>query len=146
MAQVDTTLSDQGRKMLDSVLDALIPASADGRIPGAGASGVGSAVVSGLSEHSSADLDRAVAYVIAAADADPGARAEALEHSDPLAFEALLRTVYMAYYSRPEIRALFGLSPLPTQPEGYKVSPQPAEMLAELAAPVRRRGPFYREC
>ena len=67
-----------------------------------------------------------------------------LESSAPEAFQALLRQTYMGYYSRPDVRVLFGLSDQPTQPNGYDVPSESPELMAELTAPVVARGKCYR--
>ncbi|MHA3979092.1 hypothetical protein ACW9UR_15540 [Halovulum sp. GXIMD14794] len=141
MAQRHCMATDQNRGALDRVLDALIPGSADGRIPGAGSCGTGAAVTAALQADGS--LARAVAFVTEGRVSEPAARAEALEREDPTAFTALLRAVYLAYYSRPEIRALMGLVPLPARSRAVTASPAPAHGPDDLAAPVLpRRGPF----
>ena len=52
----------------------------------------------------------------------------------------------MGYYSRPDIRTLFGPSSNPVHPDGYDVSRESPELMAELTEPVRRRGSLYRAC
>ena len=67
-----------------------------------------------------------------------------LESTAPEAFQALLRQTYMGYYSRPDVRVLFGLSDQPTQPNGYDMPSESPEFMAELTAPVVARGRCYR--
>ena len=50
----------------------------------------------------------------------------------------------MGYYSRADVRPQFGLSPRPTQPEGYELPEDDPDELADMLAPVRRRGRCYR--
>ena len=142
------------RALLTLILDELIPPSADGRVPGAGALGVAgglstvapresdpypaiSAVLGDVAGRSGdfAALDRAARVaVLRAAEAALGAE-----------FACLVRLAYMGYYSRPETRPLFGVGAHPVHPTGYAVAPESDETLQQLTAPVRARGPLYRD-
>ena len=149
--------SEAESRLLRALLDRLVPASADGRVPAAGALGTAGY----LAERASADPSLAALFrhalahaaALAAArgadfdalDADSrDAVVEALERDAPEAFAALVRHTYMGYYSRPDVRPLFGLSPRPTQPGGYDVPADDAGEMAALLAPVRARGRRYR--
>lgn len=135
--------ANQERARLDELLDQIIPPSADGSVPGAGQIGVGEY----LSRVAETDADLAIFVRDALAfetDRDPHAAVVQLEGSDPAGFGAMLRHIYMGYYSRPDVRALFGLSPAPVHPKGYDVPVEPAELLAALTASVAARGPCYR--
>ena len=63
----------------------------------------------------------------------------------PEEFSKLLVLTYMAYYSRPEIRALFGVGEHPVHPKGYDVNRETPELMDTLTAPVRARGKVYRD-
>ena len=146
--------TDGERALLTLILDELIPSSADGRVPGAGALGVAdglltvaprepdprsaiSAVLADVAARSGdfAALDRpARVVVLRAAEAALGAE-----------FARLVRLAYMGYYSQPETRPLFGVGAHPVHPTGYAVAPESAETLDQLTAPVRARGPLYRD-
>ena len=149
--------SEAESRLLRALLDRLVPASADGRVPAAGALGT----AGHLADRASADpslaalfrhtLARAAALAEArGADFDALDAAsrddvvKALERDAPEAFAALVRHTYMGYYSRADVRSLFGLSPRPTQPEGYVVPDDDAGEMAALLAPVRARGRRYR--
>lgn len=146
----DFTLDDAQRKILYSIMDQVIPASADGHIPAAGSLGVADF----LGREASADPDleklfqhglaRAAELVDAGSNDVNAALVAQLEREEPAFFEALLRHTYMGYYSRPEVRALFGLSPKPTQPDGYDVPPDDPDELTALLDPVKQRGRCYR--
>ena len=144
-------------RLLAALLDELVPASADGRIPAAGALGVADFLArKALADPALAVLLRqGLARAAALAEArgagfdalDAAARVavvEALEREAPDAFAALLRHTYMGCYSRADLRPLFGLSARPTQPEGYAVPEDDPDEVAELLAPVRERGRCYR--
>lgn len=139
--------SDAPKDLLAELLDQLIPASGDGKIPAAGALGVarfvrenaaGSDLVTHLLARASA-LQRAGMAVNAA-------MVKQLEAEAPAAFGWLLRMTYMGYYSRPDTRVFFGLSASPVHPQGYAVADEPADMIEALVAPVRSRGDLFRDC
>ena len=143
--------------LLKGLLDEIVPASADERIPAAGRLGV----VEFLARKASDDpalaalirtvLTRAANLVerrggsFDALDAAGRiAIVEALEGAEPDAFTALLRHTYMGYYSRPDVRPHFGLSDRPTQPDGYEPPEDDPDELEAMLAPVRARGGCYR--
>ena len=144
-------------RLLTGLLDEIVPASADGRIPAAGALGVAEFLARRAADDSAlaTSLRTALARVTALAKArgahfealDAGARVavvRALEREVPEAFAALLRHTYMGYYSRADVRPHFGLSDRPTQPEGYELPEDDPDELAVMLAPVRGRGRRYR--
>ena len=59
-------------------------------------------------------------------------------------FSAFLRQTYIAYYNQPSIRTHFGLSANPPHPEGYNVPSETIEEISSLVAPVIKRGDCYR--
>ena len=141
------------RQLLDLVLDELIPASSDGRVPGAGAAGVAEFIPS--AGRYAPDPEGAANAVLAAVSAKApdfpamgkGERAAVLrkiESEEGKAFATLVRVVYMGYYSRPDIRPLFGVGAHAVHPDGYPVEPEDDALLAELTQPVRSRGRTYR--
>ena len=149
--------SETEGRLLSAVLDRLVPASADGRVPAAGALGVADF----LADRASANPPLAALFgqVLAQAEALAEARGahfdaldaagrdaivETLEREAPDAFAALVRHVYMGYYSRADVRPLFGLSAAPTQPQGYEVPGDDPDEMAALLASVRTRGRCYR--
>ncbi len=143
--------------LLASLLDEVIPPSPDNRVPGAGALGVADFVVSACTSDPTLSFrvrDGLSRVATTAADlggefrdleaAERTAVVKTLERNAPEAFQALLRTAYTGYYSRSDIRPLFGLSSRPTQPGGYDVPDDDPEEMAELLAPVLARGRCYR--
>ena len=156
MTDIHPWSEDQGR-LLTGLLDVIVPASADGRVPAAGALGIADF----LAGKASADpalavsLREVLSHAAALAetrganfdDLDAAGRiavVEALEREAPDAFTALLWHTYMGYYSRADIRPHFGLSDRPTQPEGYELPEDDPDELADMLAPVRARGRCYR--
>ena len=147
---------DQGH-LLAGLLDEIVPASADGRVPAAGALGVAEFLAGRASADPglAASLRAVLAHAASLADAsgasfddlDAAGRiavVEALEREAPDAFTALLWHTYMGYYSRADMRPHFGLSDRPTQPEGYDLPDDDPDELAAMLAPVRARGRCYR--
>jgi len=144
-------------RLLGALLDEIVPASADGRVPGAGALGVADYLAGTAADDPALaalfreGLARAAALAEARGTAfgalDAAGRVAVvatLEREAPEAFAALLRHAYMGYYGRADVRPLFGLSSRPTQPEGYAVPDDDPDELAALLAPVRARGRCYR--
>jgi hypothetical protein len=128
------------------VLDAIVPPSADGRMPGAGALGLAGAV-----EQLMARTPGALASLATSLDAlaatgfgalAPERRAEALDAFDPALVPGLLFPTYTSYYQDPRVYAALGLEPRPPHPKGHTLEPGD---LRGLEA-VRRRGKIYREC
>ncbi|MGI9486853.1 MAG: gluconate 2-dehydrogenase subunit 3 family protein [Geminicoccaceae bacterium] len=145
------TLDDAQRELLDALLDQIIPASDDGRIPAAGAFGVADFIIGRavadpeLGQLILHGLEKAAAFVDADGIRLDPAAVRQLEQEAPASFEALLRQAYMGYYSRGDIRGLLGLSPKPVHPDGYDVPEQDLDEIRALTAPVMERGPCYRD-
>ena len=141
------------RRLLDLILDELIPPGSDGRVPGAGAAGV--ADFFPTADRYAPNPRDAVNAILAAVSAkaadfsalDREGRARVLrevELEEGGAFSTLVRLAYMGYYSRSEIRPLFGVGADAVHPKGYPVAPEDEALLDELTEPVRSRGPSYR--
>ena len=156
MTDIHPWSEDQGH-LLTGLLDEIVPASADGQVPAAGALGIADFLVSKASADPALAvslrevLSRAAALAEARGanfdDLDAAGRiavVETLEQEDADAFTALLWHTYMGYYSRADVRPHFGLSDRPTQPEGYELPEDDPDELADMLAPVRARGRRYR--
>ena len=156
MTDIHPWSEDQGR-LLTGLLDVIVPASADGRVPAAGALGIAGFLVSKASADPAlaVSLREVLSHAAALAEArganfddlDAAGRmavVEALEREAADAFTALLWHTYMGYYSRADVRPHFGLSDRPTQPEGYELPEDDPDELADMLAPVRARGRCYR--
>ena len=156
MTDIHPWSEEQGR-LLMGLLDEIVPASADGRVPAAGALPIadflaGKAAADPALAASLREVLLRAAALCEARDASLGdldsalriAVVEALEREVPDAFTALLWHTYMGYYSRADVRPHFGLSDRPTQPEGYELPEDNPDELADMLAPVRARGRCYR--
>ena len=145
------------RCLLNGLLDEIVPANVDGRVPAAGTLGVVDFLASKAADDPALAallrtiLTRAAALVESRGASfcalDAAARiavVEALERAEADAFTALLRHTYMGYYSRPDVRPHFGLSDRPTQPDGYVLAEDDPDELEAMLTPVRGRGRCYR--
>jgi hypothetical protein len=131
--------------LLSLILDTLIPASPDGRMPGAGSleladavraetAGATDVVAAGLAaaeERNFADLD----------DAGRTAVLREIESTQPAFIPTLFVPTCIAYYQHPEVLIGLGLEPRPPHPKGYDLDPGNLEALER----VRRRGKRYRD-
>jgi hypothetical protein len=148
-------LSPDDERMLASLLDEVVPPSADGRLPGAGALG--------LTHHIARTVERTpmlrpvLEYGLSAladlarktnpkgfAALSPPERADLWREfaaSDQFFLPAFLFLVYSGYYQHPRVVEVLGLEPRAPHPKGY---PMEADDLT-LLEPVRRRGKIYRE-
>jgi hypothetical protein len=138
-------------QLLSSVLDEIIPPSADGRLPGAGQLGLArhidtalqktpdlrSMIVQGLSDLDTLARSRKAMDFTALAKEDKVQLLNEQGFVLPLAFQT-----YIAYYQQPQVAAGLGLEPRPPHPEGYQME---ANDLSLLDA-VRQRRKGYREC
>jgi hypothetical protein len=148
----DDTLSADQLAALAGVLDEIIPPSADGRLPGAGAAGVAAYVVAALGRlpdlrtlvvEGLADLERAARERHGASFTSLSQPArQALVAEQGFVFPLTLQA-YVGYYQTPAVVAALGLETRPPHPEGFAM---PQSDLASLLEPVRRRGPLFRDC
>lgn len=154
MSDPTTTLRDlttEERRALAYVLDAIIPPSADGRMPGAGAVGIAThvegvlrtlpdlhaMVVEGLR-----DLDTQARTQHDRAFADLGeAERAALVAMQGFSY-ALVPHAYVGYYQQDRVLEAIGMEPRPPHPEGYALPPNDLSLLD----PVKARGARYRDC
>jgi hypothetical protein len=137
--------------VLTSVLNEIIPPSADGRLPGAGQLDLARFI--DLALQKTPDLRAMIAQGLSDLDAQARERKETdfatLGKEDkvqllneqgfvlPLAFQT-----YIAYYQQPRVAAALGLEARPPHPTGYQLPPNDLT----LVEPVRRRAKRYREC
>ncbi len=147
----ETSYTAAQEQTLGCVLDAIIPPSADGRMPGAGEIGLGRVIA-----EKAPDLQPLVVAGLAALDEqargagaegfaalDPAARREALETlsvREPAFLPGLIFQTYVAYYQHPRVVEALGLEARPPHPLGYDLEPGD---LSGLEA-VRARNTLYR--
>ena len=156
MSRATAVFSTDEYRVLTSVLDAIIPPSADGRLPGAGAIGLASAIA-GTLQHTP-DLPPVFSAGLAAIEARARAQAgsgfaaltadaqaevlQAIAAEEQGFFALLLFHTYAAYYQDVRVQQALGLEPRPPHPQGYDMRPPDLTLLD----PVRQRGRRYRRC
>lgn len=148
-------MTEAETRTLNAVLDEVVPPSADGRLPAAGALGLaahvaewigrlpdfGPAIASGLGAIATAANTRG-AEGFEALDRDARlAVLREVEASEPMFLSALTFLAYAGYYHQPPVLETLGVEPRPPHPEGFEIPPSDLEA---LLAPVRRRGDRYR--
>ena len=147
-------MPDSRTLTLSAVLDTIIPPSADGRLPGAGAAGLAGYLEEAVRR--TPDLGPVLEQGLAALDAragergaedfaslDPAVRAEllgSLSSEQPGFLPLLGFHVYAGYYQDPVVARALGTRPAPF-PDGYEVEPNDLSLLD----PVRQRAPLYRD-
>jgi len=148
--------TDDERRLVAALLDEIIPASADGRMPGAGELGLAERVITDLSKQPGllelvrvglAALDRVArgerGDAFAALPApDRKGILEQIVQADPAFVSMLLFPTYVAYYEHPRVLAGLGREPRPPHPKGYELEPFDPTLLDV----VRKRAPLFREC
>jgi hypothetical protein len=148
---------DLERELLTSVLDEIIPRSADGTFPGAGELGVASAIeqtvserpeigpliTRGLSQIDTLARSRTPDGFGALSKRDKMSVLREVERTEPLPFGTLFLCTYVGYYADSRVVERLGLRPHP-QPDGYDLEPGDLDTLLQK---VRQRSEkLYREC
>ncbi len=138
------------RALIDALLDVILPASADGKLPAGSALPVAEFLAARIAE--TAALGKLLRTVLRKAEAlatTHGSITHALvtqlEQTEPVLFQTFVRHAFMGYYTHPSIPLRLGLPDRPPQPLGHKVPRDTAGELDELLAPVRARGKHYRD-
>ncbi|MGC3940719.1 hypothetical protein ACOTTU_23205 [Roseobacter sp. EG26] len=138
--------TDNETAVLTAILDELIPANAERAIPAAGELGVAS-FIAGVAESNAAfkvQVYSLLRHAQTLADGVTTDLVRQLEQDQPDAFAAFLTETYKGYYSRPDMRAKVGVGAHPVHPLGYDVARETPELMDKLTAPVRARGPVFR--
>jgi hypothetical protein len=147
----ETGYSDAERAALAALLDTIVPPSDDGRLPGAGALGLGEQIereVPALAPYVRSAIARldeiaggAGAFTAQAPDAR-GATLRVLTERDPWFLPGFLFQAYPRYYTDARVVAALGMEPRPPYPKGYAMEPSD---LDGLLAPVRAGPQRYRD-
>jgi len=151
-----TGFSPDERAALSSVLDEIIPRSADGRLPGAGEAGLvayieeiqrestdlRAAIDAGLSALSGLLGSRGAEDLAALAQPEKLAVMNELATRAPAFVPGLVFHTYVAYYQHDGVVEGLGLEPRPPHPKGYELEDGDLTLLD----PVRRRDPLFRRC
>jgi len=131
--------------LLNLILDTLIPASEDGRMPGAGSLGLADTIreqTAAAREVVDAGLDAARAAGFEELDLEGRvALLREMESSHPAFVGSLYVPTCTAYYQHPQVMLGLGLEGRPPHPKGYDLEPGNLDGLEK----VRARGKLYRE-
>ena len=147
----DRRFSADEARTLASVLDEIIPPSADGRLPGAGQLGLASYIEQALQK--APDLRPMIMQGLI--DLDAAARGRHAQRFVELSKQEkvallneqgflfpLLFHIYVGYYQSARVVTALGLDPRPPHPKGYEMEPSDLTLLDA----VRCRRKLYREC
>ena len=148
----DYTLSSDERLSLTCVLDHIIPASGDGRLPGAGELGLDRYIcehateslpilVQGLVALDQIAADRGISGFVNLTADDRIDLLGKVDTCEPAFLPTLIFLAYIGYYQDSGVIKGLGLKPGPPFPGGYEVAPSDLSILDS----VRRRPKFYRE-
>jgi hypothetical protein len=135
------------KRLLLGLLDAVVPPSADGRLPGAGQLDLVEHIARTVREMPM--LRPVVEYGLSALselatkrpDRDLRAVLEAFAAGDQFFMPAFLFLVYSTYYQNPRVLAALGLEARPPHPKGHEMEPIDVTLLD----PVRRRAGMFRK-
>ena len=152
----DDPLRDDQMRLLQSLCDQLVPPSADGRLPSAGAFDLRAHVAGTMRRMPM--LRPVVEYGLStladlATQRDPGGwdALSAVERADlfhgfaagdQFFMPALLMLVYSGYYQQARVVEALGLEARAPHPRGYAMEADDLSLLD----PVRTRGKRYRDC
>ncbi len=146
MTETPAALDDQD--FMNALFDLVIPPSASGELPGAGALGLSPAVATALQADPLLGplVEAGVRAVREAALTEhpeglsgmtPQAGTKVVEAqltTHPLLIMGMLRYLYPAYYQHPRVLVGIGEAPRPPFPEGFDVEATDAELLEKLRA------------
>jgi len=148
-----TELAESEHRTLAAFLDAIIPPTTDGRLPGAGAPGIIDGIeplvcadpeLRALVSDGPSSLDAAARSLASCSFVELAAeqRAEVVSAVATELFQRVVLLVCKAYYQDPRVLDALGFEPRPPFPQGFAVAPTDPALLE----PVRRRAPMYRKC
>jgi hypothetical protein len=145
----EDTLSRDDQNRLADVLDLIIPASKDGRLPSAGSLRLAELVWDqgpdlrpgireGLSTLYSLTRERGSESLTALSSEDRSLVLEAVATKHPFLMPGLVFHTYVHYYQQPEVVEALGLEARPPHPKGFELETGDLSLLD----PVRDRGPL----
>tara|TARA_Y100000310_G_scaffold309731_1_gene354162 strand:- start:1990 stop:2460 length:471 start_codon:yes stop_codon:yes gene_type:complete len=148
----DNPLSDEQRRTLACLLDMIIPASDDGRMPSASDLDVLASIrenradlipplAEGLTALDELSSDRHGEGFAALAESDRRALVDELRKEQGNFLQGLASATVICYYQDDRVLEALGLEARPPFPEGYEVEPGDLSLLD----PVRARPKLYRE-
>ena len=138
--------------LLNAVLDTIIPASEDGRMPSAGGLELGESIreasgvfwpgtLEGLEALNASAQQKGAEGFHALSPTDRREILALSQETHPALLPGLVFQTYSAYYRHPQVLEALGLEARPPFPKGFEIEDgDPA-----LLEPVQRRAPFYRK-
>jgi hypothetical protein len=148
----DNLLTDQQRSTLSALVNMIIPASEDGRMPGADeldllayvrdeSGALNPGIQQGLNALDQAAMDEFGLDFASLTDTDKQRQVDAIRVNEPEFVQRLLLQTVSAYYQNDRVIIALGLEPRPPFPEGHTVEAGDLSLLD----PVRKRSKLYRE-
>ena len=151
----DDGFSPDEARLLTGLLEAIVPASQDGRLPSAAALDLVDHVTRivrqtpmlrpvveyGLSGLAGLAAERHPAGIAGLGRDDWVALLDEFATTDQLVLPAFLFVIYSGYYQHPRVMEALGLEPRPPHPKGHVIEPDDLTLLE----PVRMRGRMYRD-
>lgn len=150
--RTDSVLTDEQRRTLSALVNMMIPASEDGRMPGAAELDLRSYVCDD-SGNLIAEIEQGLTVLdrnandahgqnfAALKDADRQPLVDAIRVTQPDFVQRLLLQTVASYYQDDRVLSALGLEARPPYPEGHTVEPGDLSLLD----PVRKRSKLYRE-
>lgn len=147
----NTSLSADQERTLASVLNEIVPPSANGRLPGAGEIGLASYIKGALPKvpelwsmvvQGLTDVDETAKARHSRRFADLSGPEKVALLNEQAFVLALSVHAYAGYYQHARVVEALGLEARPPHPKGYQMEPNDLTLLD----PVRRRPKLYREC
>jgi len=146
-------MNDEQQRTLSSMLDAIIPPSQDGRLPGAGALGLAAHIAAAIERTpelaltiepgltAAEELARDLGHPFAVLSGEERQSVlQALDAAQPGFLPTLTFHTYAGYYQHPRVVEALGMETRPPHPQGYAMEPNDLSLL-DL---VRRRPTLYR--
>lgn len=144
---------DDEMRALTGVLNAILPASADGQLPAAGDLGIATSlrekladawpmIARSLDACETAARARGAEHLSALAQEDAAAVLEQVAAEAPAFLDSMIFHAYAAYYVHPRVVEALGLETRPPYPGGYQLEPGDLGLLERVQNGPRR----YREC
>ena len=154
------TLNNNMKDLLECLIDQIIPASKNGKLPSAGSLGISDFIMGQISRDSklkgiydqgineSLNLIKKVEKndFLSLSKQEKRTLIQELEEKQPEFFLLLVRQTYIGYYSHSDVLRHFGLPGRPIHPKGQKLLSDDPDVIDELIKPVLDRGPLYRKC
>ena len=146
--------------LLEYLVDQIIPASKNGKLPSAKSLGVSDFIMEQMSRDSTLEgiYDQGINEFfniineverndfLSLSKQEQRRLTQKLEEKQPEFFVLLVRHTYMGYYTHADVLRHFGFPARPIHPKGQKQLPDDPDVVEDLIEPVLNREPIYRKC